>query len=244
MFRRTGHIIIRTSSLLGDTADRVYPLLAKQLAMAFSRSTAVLFTLATLLSAAASSAAPAPAPVPAREKTVWNYDGGIFLDTDGVLPGGFCFRVVGRLTAPDFFDDLKRIDTPGLNTIFRRGKEAVTQFPSQLLLQFVIHDWPCSMKLQDVGSPNYLTRAVISNLRLSLYWKRCLELRPISDYKVQAFHIRRVLPFNVTATDLPEKLEWSYEMEIPSEGVPLTDSLVLIIRTPNDQVVARVAARM
>jgi hypothetical protein len=214
--------------------------------MAFYRHTAIFFTLAALLTAAATNVAPAPAPapVPAREKTVWNYDGGIFLDTDGALAGGFCFRVVGRVTAHDFFDNLKRIDAPGLNTIFRRGKEAVTQFPSQLLLQFVIHDFPCAMRLQDVGSRNYLTRAIVSNLRLSLYWKRGLELRPISDYKVQAFHIRRIIPFNVSATDLPEKLEWSYEMEIPSEGVPLTDSLVLIIRTPNDQVAARVAARM
>ena len=214
--------------------------------MAFYRHTAILLALAALLTAAATRAtpAPAPAPVPAREKTVWNYDGGIFFDTDGALTGGFCFRVVGRVTAHDFFEDLKRIDAPGLNSIFRRGKEAVTQFPSQLLLQFVIHDFPCAMKLQDVGSRNYLTRAVVSNLRLSLYWKRGIELRPISDYKVQAFHIRPIIPFNVSATDLPEKLEWSYEVEIPSEGVPLTDSLVLIIRTPNDQVAARVAARM
>jgi hypothetical protein len=232
--------------LLGDAGERVYPLWRCNLVMAFYRHTAILFTLAALLTAAATNATPAsaPAPVPAREKTVWNYDGGIFLDTEGALAGGLCFRVVGRVTAHDFFDDLKRIDAPGLNTIFRRGKEAVTQFPSQLLLQFVIHDFPCAMKLQDVGSRNYLTRAVVSNLRLSLYWKRGLELRPISGYKVQAFHIRPIIPFNVSATDLPEKLEWSYEVEIPSEGVPLTDSLVLIIRTPDDQVAARVAARM
>jgi hypothetical protein len=112
------------------------------------------------------------------------------------------------------------------------------------LLQFVIHDWPCSMKLEDIGSRNYLTRAVVSDLRLSLYWKRGVELRSIADYKMQAFHIRRILPFNASAVDLPERLEWSYELEIPSEGVPLTDSLVMVIRTPRDQVAARIAARM
>ena len=207
--------------------------------MASYRHTAVLFALAALLPPTA-----APAPLPAREKTVWNYDGGIFLDTDGALSGGFCFRVVGRVTAPEFFDNLKRIDSPGTNAVFRRGKDTVTEFPGRLLLQFVIHDWPCSMKLQDIGSRNYLTRAVVSDLHLSLYRKRGVELRSIADYKVQAFHIRHIIPFNASATDLPEKLEWSYELEIPSDGVPLTDSLVLVIRTPHEQVAARVAARM
>lgn len=208
--------------------------------MFFSRHTAVLFPLTALLTAAFSAAAPAPA----REKTVWNYDGGIFLETDGSLSGGLCFRVAGRVNAPDFFDNLKRIDNPGMDAIFRRGKETVTQFPARLLLQFAIHDWPCSFKLQDTGSRKYLTRALVGDLRLSLYWKRGVELRSITEYKLVAFSVRRVVPFNPEAGDLPEKLQWNYELDIPSEGVPLTDSLVLVIRTSDDQVAARVAARM
>ena len=34
-----------------------------------------------------------------RAKSVWNYDGGIFLKTDGSLPNGVCFRVSGRLAS-------------------------------------------------------------------------------------------------------------------------------------------------
>jgi hypothetical protein len=209
--------------------------------MVFDRHTVVLFTLTALLTAVSSAAAPA---VPAREKTVWNYDGGIFLETEGSLSGGLCFRVAGRVNAPDFFENLKRIDNPGMDSIFRRGKGTVTQFPARLSLQFVIHDWPCSIKLQDTGSRRYLTRALVSDLRLSLYWKRGVELRSITQYKLLGFSVRRVVPFNPEAGDLPEKLEWNYELDIPSEGIPLTDSLVLVIRTPDEQVAARVAARM
>jgi hypothetical protein len=180
----------------------------------------------------------------AREKSVWNYDGGIFLETDGSISSNTCFRVSGRVTANHFFDDLKRIDKKDAETIFQRGKETVTEFPKVLLLQFALYDFPCSPKLQETGTRKYLTRAIVSELRLSLYWKHGLELRPLTNYTPVAFTIRPIYPLDLEAKDLPERLEWNYQLAIPSEGVPLTDSLVLIIRTPEEKTAARVAARM
>jgi hypothetical protein len=51
-------------------------------------------------------------------------------------------------------------------------------------------------------------------------------------------------PAQAQARGLPEKLEWSYEYSVPSGGVPLTDSLVLVLRDENNRIVARVAARL
>src|SRR5258708_9118057 len=45
------------------------------------------------------------------KRTVWNLDGGVFFATDGHLENGSCFRLSGGVTAPDFFDGLRRIDT-------------------------------------------------------------------------------------------------------------------------------------
>jgi hypothetical protein len=186
----------------------------------------------------------APERCTAGEKSVWNYDGGIFLETDGSLSSSTCFRVSGRVTANHFFDDLKRIDKKGAETVFQRGKETVTEFPKLLLLQFALYDFPCSPKLQQTGTRKYLTRAIVSELRLSLYWKHGLELRPLTNYTPVAFTVRPIYPLDLQAKDLPERLEWDYQLAIPSEGVPLTDSLVLIIRTPEEKTAARVAARM
>ncbi|HZC65701.1 MAG TPA: hypothetical protein VE545_03950 [Candidatus Dormibacteraeota bacterium] len=193
---------------------------------------------------AASASLFAPTGSSAHEKSVWNYDGGIFLETDGSLSGGTCFRVSGRVTANHFFDDLKRIDKKDAETVFQRGKETVTAFPKVLLLQFALYDFPCSAKLRETGTRKYLTRAIVSELRLSLYWKHGLELRPLTNYTPVAFTIRPIYPLDLQAKDLPERLEWDYQLAIPSEGVPLTDSLVLIIRTPEEKTAARVAARM
>jgi hypothetical protein len=197
-----------------------------------------------VLAFAAAASLIVPSDTCAREKSVWNYDGGIFLETDGSISSNTCFRVSGRVTAKHFFDDLKRIDRKDAETVFQRGKETVTAFPKVLLLQFALYDFPCSTKLQETGTRKYLTRAVVSELRLSLYWKHGLELRPLINYTPVAFNIRPIYPLDMAAKDLPERLEWDYELAIPSEGVPLTDSLVLIIRTPEEKTAARVAARM
>ena len=192
-----------------------------------------------------------PAPDPPREKTVWNYDGGLFLQTNGSIPDGPCFRISGHVEAPGFFDNLKRVDTDS-GAVFRRGNETVTQFPDRLSLQFVVFDHfdqTCPQQMAATSSSRYLTRALMSTMHLYLYWKHGVELRPIADAEPKFFSVEPVLP---TATaraaahgnPVPQKLAWSYEFSIPSAGVPLSDSLVLILRTPDNHIAARVAARM
>jgi len=193
----------------------------------------------------------APAPRPSRDKTVWNYEGGLFLQTNGSIPNGPCFRISGHVEAPGFFDNLKRIDTDA-GAEFRRGKETVTQFPDQLSLEFVVfdhYDQTCPPQVENTSSSRYLTRVMMSTMHLYLYWKHGVELRPIANVEPKYFSVDPVLP---TATAraaargnaVPEKLAWSYEFTVPSTGVPLSDSLVLILRTPDNHIAARVAARM
>ena len=187
----------------------------------------------------------AAAPAPTREKTVWNYDGGILLVTDGSVANGPCFRISGRVNAPNFFDNLKRVDHDDSETIFRRGSETLTHFPDQLILAFVVYDHPCSTQLEHAATRTYLTRSLMSSLHLYLYWKRGVELRPIENVEPKYFSVDPVISHTIGRVhDLPEKLEWSYEFAIPSAGVPLTDSLVLILRSSDGRIAARVAARM
>ena len=55
-------------------------------------------------------------------KTIWNFDGGIFLETDGSFNENTCFRLAGRVVSEHFFDNLKRIDDDD-GTQYIRGKE-------------------------------------------------------------------------------------------------------------------------
>jgi hypothetical protein len=187
------------------------------------------------------------APAGARDKTVWNYEGGLAVMTNGSISNGPCFRLVGNVTSGDFFDHLKRIDKES-GTIFRLGTETVANFPNQLDLTFVVHDWydqTCPRREENPDAPKYLTRAMMSSLHLYLYWKRGVELRPVGTVERKYFGVRELIPQAVAqAHGLPEKLEWDYEYIVPSAGIPLTDSLVLVLRDEHNRIVARVSARL
>lgn len=186
-------------------------------------------------------------PAPGRDKSVWNYEGGLFVITNGSIPRGPCFRLAGRVTSGDFFERLKRIDRES-GTIFRRGSDSVESFPDQVTLTFVVHDWydqTCPSREENPDAPKYLTRAMMSSLHLYLYWKHGVELRPVEKVERKYFGVRDLIPAAAAqAHGLPEKLEWAYEYVVASAGVPLTDSLVLVLRDAENRIVARVAARL
>ncbi len=185
---------------------------------------------------------------PTKDKTVWNYDGGLVMMSDGSIPNGPCFRVTGRLTAPHFFDNLKRIDTK-TGVVIHRGNDLVTEFPTRMHLAIELYDIPCAaelvQRLETVGHHVYLTRAIVGSMHLNFYWKHGLDLRTASGVKIEGATARLVEPYAASgAKDLPEKYQWFVDFDVPSEGVPVTDSLVLMMTTSDNHLAARVAARM
>jgi hypothetical protein len=181
---------------------------------------------------------------PKHEKNIWNYNGGVFFQTDGSLPNGVCFRVYGRVISEDFFDNLKRVDTDD-GTIFRRGTELVTQFPETLVVDYAIRDQLCPSNLQQVGTRTYMTQEMMESLRLSIYWKHGVDLRAVKNVKLLDARVDHINPYaTALAAELPRRYEWSYELSVPSKGVSLSDSLVFVLRTPDERIAARVAARL
>jgi hypothetical protein len=200
--------------------------------------------LSFLLLAPAPSASQHKQNQPKHEKNIWNYDGGVFFETDGSLPNGVCFRVYGRVTSEDFFDNLKRVDTDE-GTIFRRGTKTVTRFPDSLTVSYAVRDQACPSGIQKVGSRANMTQERMENLRLSIYWKHGVELRPVENIKLLDTRVDRINPYaTALAAELPRRYEWSYELSVPSAGVSLSDSLVFVFRTQDERIAARVAARL
>ena len=59
------------------------------------------------------------------------------------------------------------------------------------------------------------------------------------------FSVDPIQPYATSlASELPKRYLWSYELGIPSAGVPLSDSLVLVFRTSDGRIAARLAARL
>ncbi len=178
------------------------------------------------------------------KKEVLNFDGGILFATEGSLSELTCFKLEGRATAPGFFDDFKRMDDER-GTEYRSGQEMVTEFPVEMHVSFVMFDIPCKSKTLQPGPRRYLTQEMMKSLRFSFYWKRGIELRHIDNLKREAATAEPVEPYSTESKEeLPKRYRWFLEFTIPSAGVPLTDRLVLIIRSADGHTAARVAARL
>ena len=178
------------------------------------------------------------------KKQVLNFDGGILFQTDGGLSELTCFQLTGRVTAPGFFDDFKRIDDEN-GMEYRSGQKVVTDFPEELQVSFIMFDIPCKSQTLEPGPRKYLTQEMMKTLRFSFYWKRGIELRQIENLKWGPATAEPVEPFNAESKEeLPKRFRWFLNFVIPSAGVPLTDRLVLIIRTPDGRKASRVAARL
>jgi hypothetical protein len=178
------------------------------------------------------------------KRTVWNLDGGAFFDTDGHLENGSCFRFSGGVTAPDFFDGLRRVDTDDGSAYFRHDKP-VTEFPDELLVTVHLRDSPCSSDLRDTAVRPPLTPEIISALRLHFYWKDGIALRPVDGSKRVGASVIRLAPFAKQAADeLAPRFQWNYTFTIQSAGVPLTNDLVFIIESEDHKIAARTHARL
>lgn len=174
---------------------------------------------------------------------VWNFDGGVFFNTDGHLSNGSCFRLTGHLTAPDFFDDLRRIDNSD-GTIYKLHDKPVSTYPSELLLTLHLLDFPCSVELNSEVRPP-LTREAMGTLRLNFFWKEGITMRPVDGSKRTEASIRRLVPYSTdAAAELAPRFEWNYSFTVESEGVALSNDLVLIIENEDHKIAARVAARL
>jgi hypothetical protein len=86
---------------------------------------------------------------------------------------------------------------------------------------------------------------MMKSLRFQFYWKRGIELRRIEKLKQVSATAEPIEPYNTEIKEeLPKRFRWFIDFTIPSAGVPLTDRLVLIIRTADERRAARVAARL
>lgn len=177
-------------------------------------------------------------------RTVWNFDGGAFFATDGKIPNGPCFRMTGQVTALGFFENLKRVDDDR-GSRYVRGNETITEFPPHLDISILIHDFPCSFNLKDRSFGPWLTKEDVGKLKLKLFWKRGVELRRTTWVEPPRMLIRTLEPnIKPEANDLPERYEWNIQFALPSDGIPIEDSLVVTLEAPDGTIAARTSARL
>lgn len=114
-----------------------------------------------------------------------------------------------------FFDGLTVVKTAN-GTEFRKGGTLLRTFPQRLVVDVHAVVLKCPVRPDQIEMPGY-GEGFMSKTSVQLSWKGVSgEPRPVSPLTTRERHPR-------------PSLEWDYFLEVPSEDVPLTDTLLLDI---------------
>lgn len=185
------------------------------------------FACALLVAAASVNAAP-------KDKTI--FDMFVPVAPQRIQGTNYCGNLSGALSADDFFDGLVRIKA-GHRVEFRKSSQPVSEFPSQVAVALAGNFTPCGAP--DVAGPHvdYVrpgngsspqqVNDFINGLRFTAVWKNRYGIHPVQNLSVtkSAPGDRRF--------GLNDQIPWRFAFQVPSQGVPLTDQLVISVYAPS-----------
>src|SRR5215471_13508892 len=141
-----------------------------------------------------------PNPTVASERTTVAYKKQIAMGVGVLHVGQTCVGLGAVLTAEDFFEGLKRVETQR-GPEFRKGSSVVRYFPESITVRVQAHLGRCTNASQQsppVDSPNPIKP---DSLRFKADWKTGLKLRPVENVTWEWYRTVDRLPAD-TATAL------------------------------------------
>ena len=112
----------------------------------------------------------------------------------------------------NFFNGLREYETPE-GTEFRNEKTTYRNFPDQLVVDVEGFAVKCTPRAGEITPPDYAA-GLMEGASFEVSWKRGDEIRPVVLLSTQERH-------------QSPGIRWYYFLTIPSNNVPLTDSLVI-----------------
>ena len=149
-----------------------------------------------------------------------------------------CLMLGARAVAGDFFKDFRARDTREGRTFQKHGK-AVKSFPERLTVKIDAGLDSCvGGKALDCDRCDLrLNNEFMNSLQFEAYWKHGFDTQKAD------IDVLRAEQSNDLASIAPRAKLWKYELLVKSENVPLTDSLVVIVLTPNGRIVSRLSGK-
>jgi hypothetical protein len=136
----------------------------------------------------------------------------------------------GGMTAGEFFDRLQRKET-SRGPRFFLDSAPVSSYPETLDVQLFASRWNGGETPLDKRYPG--TAAGLMNaLEFKAEWKRGLNTRPVAKVTIKY----------VPTDEAAPNIMWKYQLIVSSEGVPLTDHLIVSAYGPDSSLVARFSA--
>ncbi|HUJ33008.1 MAG TPA: hypothetical protein VLY23_17135 [Candidatus Acidoferrum sp.] len=146
----------------------------------------------------------------------------------------YCGNLSGALSAGDFFDGLVRIGD-GKSVEFRKDKQPVREFPSKIAVALAGSITPCPNAAPD-GPVNYVqpgngsspqtVNEFINGLKFTAVWKNRDGVQPVQNWSVIKSNSSDKWRIN-------DQIPTRFAIQVPSQGVPLTNQLVISVYAPS-----------
>jgi hypothetical protein len=149
--------------------------------------------------------------------------------------GGSCTDFVTFISSGNFFEGLEPRETPDGRTFYKDAKQ-VTDFPEEETVEVQALMRDCT-KLPLVPLSIAAAKSFMTLLNFDLKWKRGLEQRA-ADFSTTVSSPESAL----WPEDDPPF--WTFDFTVKSQGVHLTDHLVIEIHSENQQLVTRLAVHL
>jgi len=193
-----------------------------------------------LAPALASACLLAVIPAHAAPKRKTQFDMFVPVDPQPIKTDRYCGNLAGALSADDFFDGLVRIDQRH-RVEFRKDSQPVKEFPSKVAVALAGDITTCStadpnaplsfVRPANNSSPHEV-REFINGLKFTAAWKTNYGFQP-----VQNFSVLKSAPADNKAWHLSggvnDQIPWRFALQVPSQGVPLTNQLVISVYAPS-----------
>jgi hypothetical protein len=184
--------------------------------------------LASAVSLAASTAQAAP-----KKKT--QFELFVPVAAQPIKSDRYCGNLSGALSSGEFFDGLQRLGT-GRRVEFRKDSQPVKEFPSKIAIALAGNITPCasagsSSSVNFVqpgnGSSAQTVNDFMNGLKFTAVWKDPRGMQPVSNWSVtksvssdNAWHVNDQIPMR-------------FAFQVPSQGIPLTNQLVISVYAPS-----------
>jgi hypothetical protein len=132
----------------------------------------------------------------------------------------------------DFFDLLERRKTTEGEFFFINSRRVI-DYPGSVTVKLFGSPWELGDTVFDKRCPGNAA-ALMSSLQFKAEWKTGLSMRPVSKMTVRSLQKQEMMPYPSL---------WGYELAISSEGVPLTDHLIVNVYGPDSNLVVRFSAK-
>lgn len=147
----------------------------------------------------------------------------------------YCGNLSGALSSGEFFDGLQRLGT-GRHIEFRKDEQPVKEFPLTIAISLAGNITPCASEPSNSavsfvqpgnGSSPQAVNEFMNSLQFTALWKNPRGVQPVSNWSVT----KSVSDDKAWRVNDPIPMRFAFQ--VPSQGVPLTNQLVISVYLPS-----------